>query len=67
MALFQYFPNYVWNLSVAIAMESGGRIGEIVDMCQPLLEKAEAGEDAGTAEFLTEWLKMAVCSRPATS
>jgi dipeptidyl aminopeptidase/acylaminoacyl peptidase len=59
MALFQYFPNYVWNLSIAIAMESGGRIGEIVDMCQPLLEKAEAGEDAGTAEFLTEWLKMA--------
>lgn len=59
MALFQYFPNYVWNLSLAIALESGGRIGEIVDMCQPLLEKAEAGEDAGTAEFMAEWLKMA--------
>jgi esterase/lipase len=59
MALFQYFPNYVWNLSLAIALESGGRIGEIVDMCQPLLDKAEAGEDAGTAEFLAEWLKMA--------
>lgn len=59
MALFQYFPNYVWNLSIAIAMESGGRIGEIVDMCQPLLDKAEAGEDAGTAEFMAEWLKMA--------
>ena len=36
MALFEYFPNYIWNLSVAIAMESGGRIGEIVDMCQPI-------------------------------
>ncbi|MBO9580439.1 MAG: alpha/beta hydrolase [Sphingobium sp.] len=59
MALFQYFPNYVWNLSIAVAMESGGRIGEIVDMCQPLLEKAQAGEDAGTADFLREWLKMA--------
>ena len=59
MALFQYFPNYVWNLSIAVAMESGGRIGEIVDMCQPLLAKAQAGEDAGTGEFLTEWLKMA--------
>ena len=59
MALFQYFPNYVWNLSIAIAMESGGRIGEVVDMCQPLLAKAKAGEDAGTAEFLAEWLKMA--------
>lgn len=28
-------------------------------MCQPLLDKAQAGEDAGTAEFLVEWLKMA--------
>ena len=36
MALFEYFPNYVWNLSVAIALESGGRIGEIVDMCAPI-------------------------------
>ena len=59
MALFQYFPNYVWNLSIAVAMESGGRIGEIVDMCQPLLDKAQAGEDAGTGDFLVEWLKMA--------
>ena len=23
MALFEYFPNYIWNLSVAIALESG--------------------------------------------
>ena len=45
MALFQYFPNYVWNLSVAVAMESGGRIGEIVDMCQPLLDKAQQAYD----------------------
>ena len=32
MALFEYFPNYIWNLSVAIALESGGQIGEIIDM-----------------------------------
>ena len=25
MALFEPFPNYVWNLSVAIAMENGGQ------------------------------------------
>ena len=24
MALFEYFPNYIWNLSVSIALESGG-------------------------------------------
>jgi dipeptidyl aminopeptidase/acylaminoacyl peptidase len=59
MALFEYFPNYVWNLSLAIALESGGRIGEIVDMCKPLREAAGRGEDAGTSEFLNEWVKMA--------
>lgn len=59
MALFEYFPNYVWNLSLSIAMQSGAELGEIVDMSKPLLEKASAGEDAGTKEFLEEWVKMA--------
>ena len=59
MALFEYFPNYVWNLSVAIALESGGQIGEIVDMCQPLLDAAAKGEDAGTLRFAEEWTKKA--------
>ena len=59
MALFEYFPNYVWNLSVAIAVESGGQIGEIVDMCKPLLDAAANGEDAGTLRFSEEWVKKA--------
>ena len=59
MALFEPFPNYVWNLSVSIALENGGRIGEIVDIIQPLMKAAQAGEDAGTAEFMAEWVKMA--------
>jgi pimeloyl-ACP methyl ester carboxylesterase len=60
MALFQYFPNnYVWNLSVNMALESGGRIGEIEDMCRPLLDAAARGEDAGTAEFLAQWVAVA--------
>lgn len=59
MAMFDYFPNYVWNLSVSIAMASGAELGEIMDMCQPLLAKAEAGEDAGTGAFMQEWLKVA--------
>jgi len=58
MSLFQPFPNYVWNLSVAIALENGGRIGEIMDMIEPLKAKAEAGEDTGTADFMVEWVKM---------
>lgn len=60
MALFQYFPNnYVWNLAVNMAIESGGQIGEIEDMCRPLLEAGARGVDAGTAEFLTQWVNMA--------
>jgi dipeptidyl aminopeptidase/acylaminoacyl peptidase len=59
VALFSYFPNYIWNLSVAIAMESGGKIGEIVDMCQPIRDAAASGADAGTPAFMREWVKMA--------
>ena len=59
VALFQYFPNnYIWNLSVNIAIESGAKIGEIEEMCRPLLEAAARGEDAGTAEFLEQWVNM---------
>lgn len=59
MAMFDYFPNYVWNLSVSIAMASGAELGEIMDMCQPLRAKAQAGEDAGTGDFLREWMRVA--------
>ncbi len=59
MALFEYFPNYVWNLSLSIAMQSGAQLGEIIDMCAPIKEKAGKGEDAGTLEFMTEWVKKA--------
>lgn len=59
MALFEYFPNYVWNLSLSIAMQSGAELGEIIDMSKPLLEKAQKGEDAGTGAFLKEWMTKA--------
>jgi dienelactone hydrolase len=59
MALFEYFPNYVWNLSVAMALESGARIGEIVDMCAPLREAAAKGTDAGTPQFMAQWVRVA--------
>jgi dienelactone hydrolase len=58
VALFEYFPNYIWNLSVAIALESGGRIGEIVDMCQPIRDAAASGSDAGTPQFMAKWVEM---------
>ena len=59
MALFSYFPNYIWNLSLAIALESGGKIGEIVDMCAPIKAASDSGADAGTPAFMREWVKMA--------
>src|SRR5688500_15019500 len=59
MALFEYFPNYIWNLSVAMALESGGQIGEIIDMCQPIRDAAAGGADAGTPQFMAQWVKVA--------
>lgn len=59
MALFEYFPNYIWNLSVAMALESGAQIGEIVDMCQPIRDAAANGADAGTPQFMAQWVAMA--------
>lgn len=58
MALFEYFPNYIWNLSVAIAMESGGQIGEIIDMCQPIRDAAANGAEAGVPQFMKQWAAM---------
>lgn len=58
MALFEYFPNYIWNLSVAIAMESGAQLGEIIDMCKPIKDAADSGADAGTAMFMKAWAAM---------
>ncbi len=59
MALLEVFPNYIWNLSVAIAMESGAQLGEIVDMCQPIRDAAANGADAGTPQFMAQWVAMA--------
>jgi len=58
--LFRYFPtNYVWNLSVDLAIEMGARIGEIEEMCAPLQAAAKAPDAAGTLEFRETWSRMA--------
>jgi dienelactone hydrolase len=58
--MFKYFPtNYVWNLSVNLAIEMGARIGEIEAMCAPLQEAAKAPDAAGTKAFRETWVKMA--------
>ena len=54
--MFEYFPgNYVWNLSVVAALNSGGLIDEVDRACRPIREAATRGEDAGTPDFLHAW------------
>ncbi len=63
--MFRYFPtNYVWNLSVDLAIEMGARIGEIEEMCAPLQEAAKAPDASGTKAFRETWARMAdkLCS-----
>ena len=55
MALFEYFPNYIWNLSLAIALESGATIGEIMDIAGPVRDAAKDGADNGTGLFMAQW------------
>jgi len=58
--MFRYFPtNYVWNLSVDLAIEMGARIGEIEAMCAPLLEAAKQPDAAGSKAFRESWVRMA--------
>lgn len=58
--MFRYFPtNYVWSLSVSIAMNCGGRIGEVDQVCAPLAGVAVEGDDAGTEQFFQAWCGLA--------
>lgn len=54
--MFEYFPgNYVWNLGVVAALNSGGLIDEVDRACRPIREIAAQGEDVGTPDFLRAW------------
>jgi dienelactone hydrolase len=57
--MFRYFPNnYVWNLSVDLAIEAGARIGEIEEMCAPLVEASKQPDAEGTRAFMRSWVAM---------
>jgi len=57
--MFRYFPtNYVWNLSVDLAIEMGAKMGEIEEMCAPLVEASKHPDAEGTAAFRQTWVKM---------
>lgn len=58
--MFEYFPgNYVWNLGVVAALNSGGTIDEIDRACRPLRDIATTNEDVGTEDFLAAWTRLA--------
>jgi hypothetical protein len=51
--MFRYFPaNYVWSLSVSIAMSCGAQIGEVDQISARLADIAKDGDDAGTESRL---------------
>lgn len=57
--MFEPFPtNYVWNLSINLALEMGGVIGEIDLANRETARAAEAG-DSGVDAFFDTWLAMA--------
>jgi dienelactone hydrolase len=54
--MFEYFPsNYVWNLGVVAALNSGGLIDEVDRACRPIREAATRGSDVGTRDFMASW------------
>ena len=58
--MFEPFPgNYIWSLSVNIALSMGGEIGELDIANRKVLEAAKAGGDAGTKVFFEAYREMA--------
>lgn len=58
--MFRFFPtNYVWDLSVNLALEMGAKIGEVQEMCGPLKESAEQPDKAASLAFRKTWVDMA--------
>lgn len=58
--LFEYFPgNYLWNLSVTIALGTGGALSEVDEICRPLQEAARGPADAASEEFFWAFSRVA--------
>ncbi|GAA5215798.1 alpha/beta hydrolase family protein [Streptomyces thinghirensis] len=56
--MFEYFPgNYVWNLSLNLALSTGAVIDEVDEACRPLLTAGP--EEASTERFFESWCGVA--------
>lgn len=57
--MYEPFPtNYVWNLSINLALEMGGAIGDI-DRANRAVAAAALSGDSGSAAFFETWTEMA--------
>jgi alpha-beta hydrolase superfamily lysophospholipase len=58
--MYEPFPgNYVWNLSINLALCMGGSIGEMETANARIRAAAGESEDGGTEAFFTSWCDMA--------
>ncbi|GAA4102609.1 alpha/beta hydrolase family protein [Nonomuraea soli] len=56
--MFEYFPgNYVWNLSVNLALSTGAAIGEVDEACRPL--RTGEPSDVTPERFFETWTALA--------
>ncbi|MDF5855485.1 hypothetical protein P4209_22650 [Pseudomonas aeruginosa] len=54
--MIEYFPtNYVWNLSVNIALATGANHGEVDEVCRQLVEASQRTDDSGSEAFFRAW------------
>jgi len=54
--MIEYFPsNYVWNLSVNIALATGANSGEVDALCRELIETSQPLGNGGTEAFFCAW------------
>lgn len=51
--------NYVWNLSVNLALAMGANVGEIEGANAEVMSVSQEGDDAGTAAFFDAWTALA--------
>lgn len=58
--MLEYFPtNYVWNLSVNLALSSGANIGEVDTICRGLVAASEQDDESATEAFFQAWCRQA--------
>ena len=58
--MFEPFPgNYIWSLSVNIALSMGGEVGELDIANRKVMKAAEGGADAGTRAFFDAYCELA--------